>query len=105
MFEKSEISPTYQSGDESEDHGPTMPTAETRPHGYDDGDEINGLTRDRLAEADWHVRTIQEVWDTADAGEAEAYAARLGRRLEREAQKLNAHQDCRHKLAVMGKHL
>ena len=80
MFEKSEISPTHQSGDESEDHGPTMPTAETWPPGYDDGDEINDLTRDRLAEADWHVRTARQVQDAADAREAEAYAARLGRR-------------------------
>ena len=33
------------------------------------------------------MRTIREVQDAAAAREAEAYAARLGRRLEREAQK------------------
>ena len=85
MFEKSEISPTYQSSDESEDHGPTMPTAETWPHGYDDGDEINDLTRDRLAEADQHARMVQRIQASAEVGEAEAYAVRLGRRMEREA--------------------
>ena len=87
MFEKSEISPTHQSGDESEDHGPTMPTAETWPHGYDEGDEINDLTRDRLADDDWHARLIREAREATEAQEAKARSASLGRRMEREAEK------------------